>query len=136
MKSFKDFFIILRMVNSVALSHHICGGFKWRQTAFVSREIFMCRECCKMFTSRGKLQRHFQVNLSLVYSEKKYDLCNIKPGGMGGCIGDKKSCFFHLELNYWLNWGFNKDNMSFELLKVVSQIFEISFFILSHFSQN
>ena len=43
-------------------------------------------------------------------------------GAQGDCNGNKKHCSFHLEYNYELNWGNNKDHTSMELLKVVSHI--------------
>ncbi|KAK7116704.1 uncharacterized protein [Littorina saxatilis] len=49
-----------RQVNHVALLHHLCGGQHWKESANVSREVYMCHECGKFFSSKVKLKSHFE----------------------------------------------------------------------------
>ena len=50
-----------QQVNHIALLHHLCGGQHWKQSANVSREIYMCHECSKFFTSKPRLRSHFET---------------------------------------------------------------------------
>ena len=61
----------------------------------------------------------------------------LNRGDMGGIVTETRSTvvFIGSSIMDWI-WGQNKDNMSMELLKVVSQILELHFFILSPFSQD
>ena len=56
---------------------------------------------------------------------ERKDLCYIKP--VRRCNGDKKHCCFHWELHYKLNLGLKQRQ---------SQLLELYFFILTHFSED
>lgn len=46
------------LFNEVAFMHHLCTGLQWKEIAFLSKEIHMCDECGKTFTSKSKLKSH------------------------------------------------------------------------------
>lgn len=45
-------------VNETAWSHHICGGLDWKRISVISREILLCLECGKSFTTKNILKSH------------------------------------------------------------------------------
>ena len=66
-----------------------------------------------------------------------HELCNIKPGDMGGILTETRNTviFIGSLIKEWIRVE-NKDDTSKELLKVVYQILEVYFFILSPFSHD
>jgi hypothetical protein len=80
-----------RHVNALSLMHHLCGGQNWRQAAFVSREIYMCHECCKLFTSRKGLRDHFKGEHGSQMPENVKYICRF----CGLQLASKKAIFVH-----------------------------------------
>lgn len=80
-----------RQVNQVAMLHHLCGGQHWKQSAHVSREIYMCHECSKFFTSKPRLRNHFETEHHMDMPEDIKYMCRF----CGLQLSRKLSMFLH-----------------------------------------